>query len=284
MANRRRFLMTADQSPTHHAPVAALRQKAEEIRQNAFDCKQQTRDWHDTKQYELLMRLCDVLSSVIQLLPTPAGGETEDSGYSVRECRGHWHVTHCDEDITLLGQDTWPDRDSAWLAADKMNRSVAGVGEAPSKTSAEATSPAMTATAANVPSTAEQAELDAISSRFFGTVPSPVPSAAPRPITGEDWQQEAFRLYDLVAALRAELARQGEQKRETVEVPDEGAVGSVQRDLNVIASRLSADLSTGVVRHSTSWCVNRLTEIAASIGEAANAADASSGRVIRAND
>lgn len=43
------------------------------------------------------------------------------TGYGVRSCRDHWHVTHNDEDMAIPG-DPFPDIQSALDAADKLNR------------------------------------------------------------------------------------------------------------------------------------------------------------------
>lgn len=85
------------------------------------------------------------------------------------------------------------------------------------------------------------------------------------------WQEDAdfcararTLVPDLVAAIR-ELQSNTESKPAEILVPDKGAVGSPEHDLHVIAARLRADLHEGAIRHSTSWCVARLTEIAAAL-------------------
>lgn len=86
-----------------------------------------------------------------------------------------------------------------------------------------------------------------------------------------DWKQATRNLEDEVLKqdaeldrLRAQLAalREQETGEQIPVVPDEGAVGSAERDLRVIASRINADQSDGRIRHLTSWCVARLLEIA----------------------
>lgn len=44
-------------------------------------------------------------------------------GYGIRECRGHWHVTHGGEDIMIGERDGFVDRDDALTVADNLNRS-----------------------------------------------------------------------------------------------------------------------------------------------------------------
>ncbi len=71
----------------------------------------------------------------------------------------------------------------------------------------------------------------------------------------------------LVAATNGWVEGGSEQ---TPTVPDEGEVGTPERDLRVIASRINADLGRarrGEVSpaYLTNWCVNRLVEIAAEL-------------------
>ena len=73
--------MTADQSPTQHAPVAALQKRAEELSRGFYeDAKRADKafcngsDLTSLPLFNRLGELSKLLSSVIQLLPTTAGG------------------------------------------------------------------------------------------------------------------------------------------------------------------------------------------------------------------
>ena len=85
--------------------------------------------------------------------------------------------------------------------------------------------------------------------------------AAQRRAEAAEGDKEAMRsLWDDALCERNACQMELAALKAAMAVPDEGAVGSPERDLRVIASRIQADLATG--RYMSGWCVRRLVEIA----------------------